>query len=92
MLLPLRFVTLIFLLLFFFCLFSLGYLLCSSLTAHYDLAFSLLWPVLRVSMGAPIKNYANLRVSPVSHTTVRIDALATKTVMWLQLTHLSQGA
>ena len=68
MLLRLRFVTLIFLLLF-LCLFSLGYLFCSSFTAHCCLAFSPFWCVLRAWMGAPIKTYANLRVSPVSHTT-----------------------
>ena len=45
----------------FLCLFSLGYLFCSSFTAH-RLAFSPFWSVLHAWMGAPIKTYPNLWV------------------------------
>ena len=75
------------LLLWYFCccflwLLSLGYLLCSSFTAHCCLAFSPFWSVLRAWMGAPIKTYANLRGSPVSHTTVKRFPPTTTGVLW----------
>ena len=78
----------------FLCLFSLGYLLCSSFTAHCCLAFSPFWCVLRAWMGAPIKNNLKHRVGPVSHTTpcyasATVTEIATHTAdnkqLWYQL-------